>query len=198
MATAVNFGDWAMELTASTYDLLDASESYGAASENATPEPIYRGRILRHWLPTVPDAVAIGAYLLTATTLPLLDAIALGHAVGWDGSSHVGSLTADAEAAWERLTAHLDTLVDERENAGVHEASDWLNLAVSQRRNSDGDLVGYVIDNCAPDGGDAVITAQTTDEEIDVLVTEIESAAMLDLVLIDGTREYLLRLRGQL
>lgn len=207
---------WTLDLTDETLDLLDDNEHYapaltldprdltgsvastfGAASGDGTPSDIWHGIVLRHWLPSVPDAAAIAATLRSPEGQALLDRIADGHSVDWDGSNNVGHLTADAAAAWGALTAHLDTLTDEREHAGIWDAADWLGESVAHRHDDDGTTVAVVIAYAMPDATDMVIDAATTDAQLAAYATILDDAARIETVLLSGTDRYLETLRDR-
>lgn len=211
---------WTLALTEETVDLLRDDEheapaltldprdrslvvdsAYGAGSGDGTPADIWHGLALRHWLPTVPDAPGIAAYLRSPAAAALLDRIAAGHEVRWDGHNHVGRLDEDGGEAWAALTAHLDTLTDERDGAGVWDAGDWLAVGVGYE-DADGNPVGsrgqaarLLLPGVLADGSDLAIDADTTDDQLGAYADLLDADARREGVLLSGTYRHLAAFR---
>ena len=109
----------------------------------------------------VADADLIGD--LAQKLHPLLDRVAAGFTVGWDGSNNVGSLSKDAQSASDKITEIMEGLDTEDWSTPVNvwDALLWLDLFYHG------------------------VTADTTDEEIQEAAQEF-----LDIAAADNVRLY--------
>ena len=86
----------------------DGEVEFGASGEigNAVPEAVFNDRILRI-VDVDPYLSLDGLDKLHREIRPLLEEIAAGHSVEWNGNNNVGRLTEDAQEARERLMQRL-------------------------------------------------------------------------------------------
>lgn len=107
---------------------------------------------------------------------PLLERVAAGHSVVWNGSNHVGRLTDDAQAASEAIEETLYKLRDDptsADHASVWNAGEWIWGSNS--------LHGVA--------GDLEITADTSDADLEALATKLEGDADGEGIVLDGDVE---------
>jgi hypothetical protein len=150
-----------------------------AHHNSGTPAAIWHGIILRWTLPLRVDAAEFTRRVNEGWLDDLLARIAAGHAVAWNGSNHVGTLTADADSAAEALSDRLDVAPElASENAGLWEAEDWLSE-------------GF-------DPADVGMTGQTTDAELTALAEALDREALAEQAVLTGTLDWLRGRRDRL
>jgi hypothetical protein len=135
------------------------------SQDHETTFDVYHRRTLE-WSSTNVEAVVADADLirdLAEKLQPLLDRVAAGFTVGWNGSNNVGTLTEDAQAASEEITNIMERLDTEDWSTpqNVWDALLWLDLFHHG------------------------VTADTTDEEIKAAAQEF-----LDIAAADNVRLY--------
>jgi len=79
---------------------------YQAYDDHATHSDTWHGITLEYVTPVILDEARVRMYLEQASDL--LQQIADGHTVSWDGSNHVGGLTPDARDAWWQLCDDIE------------------------------------------------------------------------------------------
>ena len=148
--------------------------------DNAVPMSVWHGIVRRLGIQISTDGEALTSAINNGDIDGIVARIVSGSEVVWDGSNHVGSRNADAEAALEELQTWLDnqagTLPD---GAGLWDASDWL---------VDGALSVWDVTG-------RTITAQTTDEDLAAVAAALESAARQEGIVLYSTRDWLEQLR---
>lgn len=148
---------------------------------NGTPIKVWNGQVKRWSLPCLRPAVVD---TLIQDLLPLLERVAEGLEIYWDGNNHRGRFSDDASEASEEIDSECQAAFDrEHEHYKVWSASDWYSG------------IGSVAAQCV----DLEITAASTDEDLEKLA-ESEAAAldpsMADEV--EGVEEHLIWLRDEL
>jgi hypothetical protein len=101
----------------------EVSADWNAEIGNGIPSAVWHGRDIR--IPVSPFVAGpdLADFLERFDRgRVLLERIHEGHAIAWDGSNHVGSLTEDAQAARVELEAALQ----EVKQADVQRIQDWL------------------------------------------------------------------------
>lgn len=133
---------------------LEGSElraGYNPEIGNAVPEYAWNRRALR-W--TIPPLTAYAANALMRDLLPLMERVAAGYTIEWDGSNNVGRLTPGAEDASEAVQRQIDdTEWGEQDVICEVDASEW----------------------ASNNAGLGLITATTTDAELDELIADDEA-----------------------
>jgi hypothetical protein len=164
--------------------------TYGRSPSAGTPEAIWHGRVLRLWLPDDLDAEEARKFLEGAEGKALLDRIEAGHDVEWDGNNNVGSLDDDGQDALDALEAKLSglKLSDHYEHAGTWEVEDWLSGATARTDTR------FTVEGTPP----TVITAKTTDDEIQRIAEQLDEEARGEFVSLRGTYNYLVSRRDDL
>lgn len=149
------------------------------ASETGTPSDYWHGVRLRTPITSALDLESLTQAINAGAIDAEIAAICDGHTVEWDGSNHVGRMSAAASAAWDRIGVWLDaqiTLADRFEHAGSWDAYDWF---------------GPADDECG-------VTATTTDAELDEIEERVEEDARAEYVILYHTRSYLESVRERL
>ena len=159
---------------------------YGYRSGDGTPMTIWHGRILRAWLPETVDAADAETLLRSREGIALLDRVAAGHTVEWDGNNHVGRMTGDASDAFDSIVDDLSAQTLIEESAGVWEAGDWLSESI---------IYGGGHVNV---GNNGIVTARTPDAALQALAAIIDAEAATDYVSLRGTYNYLELLRTEI
>lgn len=154
--------------------------AYGAGSGDGTPANIWHGIVLRTWLPTLTDPLAVREYLESEEGAALLDRIAAGHDVEWDGANHVGVTTADADEAIRLLDDALTggRFLLHEESAGIYDHDEWFALVMDRERDEDGDTTAITIDVASV----VRIDAATTDDALAALAARLDEEARGALV----------------
>ena len=129
-------------------------------TDGAVTMAVHCGMEYRVRIPAV-TADTANAFMADTATQNLLDRICDGWSAHWNGSNHVGKLSDDAEGAILQLLSDALGLRDE--SVSVWAAADWIE---------------YVPDS------DLMISAETTDAEIEVLATATVAEARGDGILI--------------
>lgn len=158
------------------------------------PMDVWHGQVRRYPIETpAPDAEALVKMVNDGEFDELLDRIAHGHVVIWDGSNNVGRLTNDADLAEDELIERLEnlpSLADRYEGAGLWDAAEWNEPSLPSRRSG-----GYAeIVEVQLYG----LTAQTTDEELMEIVQKLEAEAEEEYVYLSGTEQYIRTIREEL
>jgi hypothetical protein len=119
-----------------------------------------------------PDEDVLREYLESDEGQELIERICAGHDQEWDGHNMVGTLTDDAQEAWDTLIAELNDMP----------ATDWQFWAIDE-------WDGY--------WAEENITADTTDKQIVEKAKEFDALALSEHVNLSGsTIEYLTRIRN--
>lgn len=142
---------------------------------DGTPMDVWHGLIRRYPIPALVNAVDLTTAINAGEFDRLLDRIARGHTVEWDGRNWVGKLTQDAEDAELDLAARLEEYEDDS-LGGLCDASDWL---WSTRHE-----IG--------------ITPTSTDAELQAIASKLEGEALNENVRLYGTLEALEYFRQEL
>jgi len=148
---------------------------------NAIPFSVYHGVQMRWSISPLISGAVLDELLTEGSELRLLLAdVHAGHTVEWDGSNHVGRLTDSAKDASILAEWHLDAVAANPDNlAQVWDAADYLQA------------VEHVTSGGIAIGDDWLVTAETSEEALEVLCCEIEEAAQADGVLLTGLSEHL-------
>jgi hypothetical protein len=101
---------------------------FRAPSETGTPIDVWNGVVLRWRVDPLVDFEALTQAINHGVIDELLDALAAGHSVEWDGSNHRGTLDASGRRASAALQAWLDDEAPrlQGESAGLWSAYEWL------------------------------------------------------------------------
>ena len=136
---------------------------------------VWHGLIRRYPIPALVNAVHLTEDINAGAFDRLLDQIARGHTVEWDGHNWVGGLTQDAEDAELDIVARLEGYEDPS-LGGLWDASDWL---YDSRH-------------------DLGITPTSTDAELQAIASKLEGEALNENVRLYGTLEALEYFRQEL
>jgi hypothetical protein len=163
-----------VELAPETEEL---STSVAMEIGNSVPSDVWHGRVRRYPLHA---ALAAG---MDAALLDELEELAkrviAGYECVWDGRNYVGSLTEDAEEAEYEIRRYLDNLTEDYYQI-VYDCGEWLEMGVIRTDTS------VQIQDIG------VITAATTDAEIESLAARIEGEASIVGILLDpGAKAWL-------
>lgn len=172
----------------------EISADWNGEIGNAVPASVWHNRTLR-WdvAPAARDGVVDGWLDGTDEHLAaLLARVHAGHTVEWDGNNHVGRLTDDACEASQDAQDYLTALRDHGDiEAAVYRVSEW--MGPSTRHVDDAEIVIDGDPTCD------IITAATTDEELEAIADGIEAAAGCDgIFLADDVMDWLREERDQL
>lgn len=148
--------------------------SYNAEIGNAIPFSVYHGHD-RRW--GIPCLTADAANELMEEIAPLAQRVLDGYESHWDGNNHVAALTDDAQQAETEIEAEIETLrVDEHNGVSEWDAASW--LAEWDRLD--------------------IITAKTTDEELNAMEEEADGTAEVENIVLLGTGRWLREKRDEL
>ena len=144
--------------------------SYNGEIGNAIPFSVFHGHIRRYGIPCV---IADAANELMDEILPLAQRIVDGYESRWDGNNMVAALSHDAKLA----EANMEKIIDDYEadeHTGICEwdASEWF---ADPPEN---------------------ITANTTDEELEVIAKRNKAEAADMNIVLRGLDEYLVEFRN--
>lgn len=119
-----------------------------------------------------PDEATLREYLESDEGQELMERVCAGHDREWDGHNMVGTLTDDAESAWDALIAELDDMAQ----------TDW---------------TFWAIDEWAYVWAIQEITADMTDEQIAAKAAELDALAEAEHANLSGsTIDYLTDIRN--
>ena len=147
------------------------------------PMRVWHGRVRRYVLSPIIDAVEFATDVNNGAFDQLLDRIAAGVKIEWDGNNWVGLAMLDAENAAYELQERLDEYEEESmrsgEVGGIWDAGAWwTNIAIA-----------------AEDTG---ITDKTTDDELCRIAEEATRAARAENVVLYDPESYLRYVRDEL
>jgi hypothetical protein len=146
--------------------------------DNSTPAEEWHGLIVTSRLSPEDaelDPKAIREYIEGEAGQELLARICAGHAIEWNGSNHVGSMTDDASAALDEIVDELSTMTSGRESWFC---GDWFGQCTAAE-------IG--------------ITDETTDEKIaEIAKAYAADAEAQNIHLIDDVADYLTNRRNAL
>lgn len=138
-----------------------------------TPVDEWHNRILTGGFEFRPNEDALEEYLRSAPGQALLARACDGHAVEWDGRNLVGSLTEDADQAYQQLFVDAEDLPECA--WALWQVGDWI-----------------------PDPGDVGVDADTTDEDIARISAELTQRSIDEHVIIDDDiADYLAEYRDE-
>jgi len=148
---------------------------------NGVPMDVWFHRVL--WWDVPPTLTGRGCAEVFGELKPLLERVADGHELDWDGHNVVGKLSDDAREAYEAIEERLRDAQERFEVAEVWDAHDWL-------------WGPHTLASLA----DALeVTADTTDDEIAVIVeAQREEAKRLNAVVVGDLAKEIVSVRERL
>lgn len=160
----------------------------------AVPMSVWHGRTMRWTIPNSLTGRALADFLQRADVQALLDRVAEGHSVAWDGHNHVGRLTDDGRDASDSLERLCARVWEESDYAQIRSAEEWVSVTPL---DADGNRTGWRDADCASlrvemYGGDVVLTRSTPDADIVALAARLQAQADDDnIVIIDDIADHL-------
>lgn len=149
----------------------EISADWSGEIGNGVPAAVWRRQRLRWYVPS--EISGGGLRILIEDLRPLLERVAAGHSVEWDGSNWVGRLSNDAEAADEEIRDRLEQDAQSIETVEVWEAEAWLT--------GDGGTSAETVLT------QAELTIDSTDEQIAAAAAQTRRDAAHDGVHLEGS-----------
>jgi hypothetical protein len=140
-------------------------------TDNGLHPDVWHNRIL--WWSVPEDLTGNACRQVFDDLAPLLERVAAGHEITWDGNNHVGKLNADAEAASEEIRIHLEDAGERYETANLWDAGEWL-------------WGGNTLESLARALG---IEPEMADEEVKAMAGRLEAEAKGDGIVLTGDIE---------
>lgn len=155
----------------------ELSADWNGEIGNAVPSDVYHGHRTR-W--TIPTLKADAANALLEKISSIAQDICDGYTSHWDGNQYVAHLTDAAEDACDQIGQICDAMYDDStDQIAAWDAGDWL-AGIGRRERQCRELK---------------ITADTTDEQLDIIETRLTAEALNEGAVLDRLGRYLLILR---
>lgn len=157
--------------------------------DNSIPSTVYHGREAQIGVDPRTDGAKLTRWLQSIDAQELLYRICDGYTENWDGSNYRGYLSADAQAAKDRLERLIQidnnpAIELDGDNVGAQIAADWLDII----NHADTDGCVYV--------DDYKITAHTPDDDLAQWSESINDMARAENIVLYNTLDTLEDLRS--
>lgn len=168
--------DWSTRLQVDLHENGDVTIKVAevhSSERSSTPMDVWHKRVLR-WSAYPSEGAGVvdpaKLTLLAEKLRPLLEIVAAGHEVEWNGSNHVGKMTEEAEEASDQIDSIVENWEWHSDDWSVWDAGEWMQNAwreIVERHK---------------------IRTGMTEEEIEAVVEALEAEAQSDCVFLQDTR----------